>query len=146
MANHPADSRQGVATDSEIVELSIPAHPELLSLPRLTAAALAARAGFDIEEIEDIRLAVEELCLAAFEGRGSGRLRLRLGFRAGSLEVDCTFEREDPEGGSIKARNGLASELTEQLLSALTDEHGTDVEAGDPRAWFRKRRLDAPAE
>jgi hypothetical protein len=135
-----------VATDSEIVELSIPAHPELLSLPRLTAAALAARVGFDIEEIEDIRLAVEELCLATFEGRGSGRLRLSLGFGAGSLWVDCSFEPEDREVSSINPRNELASELTEQLLSALTDEHGTDVEAGDPRAWFRKRHLDAPAE
>ena len=135
-----------MATDSELIELSIPAVPELLSLPRMTAAAVAARAGFDVEEVEDIRLAIEELCLAAFEGRGPGRISIRLKILAGVLEVDCTFEPTAGPADAANPRNDLASVLTEQLLEALADEHGTDVESGVARAWFRKSRLHPQAE
>jgi hypothetical protein len=132
-------------SSDELVELSIPALPELLSLPRLVAAAVSARGGFDVEEVEDIRLAIEELCLASFEGRGPGRLRVRLGVNAQVLEVDCTFEPYGNPVAEAHPRNELATELTEQLLDALADEHGTDVEGGVARAWFRKSRIDAPA-
>jgi len=37
-------------------------------LARLVTSAISSRAGFDIEELEDLRLAVGELCLLALEG------------------------------------------------------------------------------
>lgn len=135
-----------LAAESESFELSIPAVPELLSLPRMTAAAVAARVGFDVEEVEDIRLAIEELCLAAFEGRGPGRLGIRLATRTGMLEVDCTFEPADGPIESSSPRSGLATELTEQLLDALVNEHGIDVESGAAKAWFRKSHSHPRAE
>jgi anti-sigma regulatory factor (Ser/Thr protein kinase) len=46
---------------SDVVELSIPVRSNLLVLARLTAATLASRAEFGIEDIEDLRLVVEEL-------------------------------------------------------------------------------------
>jgi hypothetical protein len=144
------DKTQGVqgsvTTDSEFVQLSIPARPELLSLPRMTAAAIASQGGFDVEDVEDVRLAIEELCLAAFEGRGPGRLYLHLGFRGSTLEVECTFEPEGDSAATPEPRGELATQLTEQLLSALTDSHGIDVVAGRPRAWFHKQHHDPPTE
>jgi hypothetical protein len=137
---------EGVTTDTQLIDLSIPARPELLSLPRMTAAAVANHGGFDVEEIEDIRLAVEELCLAAFEGRGPGRLHLQFAVRINSLEVDCRFEPETDGADVVDPRNEFASQLTEQLLSALADEHGTDVDSGEPRTWFRKLHHDLPVE
>jgi hypothetical protein len=142
----PQQTHQRLSTDTELVELSIPARPELLSLPRMTAAAVANQGGFDVEEIEDIRLAIEELCLATFEGRGLGRLHLRLELRSNSLEVDCRFESERDGAPVANPRNELATQLTEQLLGALADEHGTEVDSGEPRAWFRKVRRDLPVE
>jgi serine/threonine-protein kinase RsbW len=135
-----------VSTDAELVELSIPAQPELLSIPRLTAAAIAARAEFDVEEVEDIRLAIEELCLAAFEGRGTGRLHLRFVLRPHDLEVDCTFDSDDDRVEPENARSEVAAGLTEQLLEALVDEHGTEVAAGVRRTWFRKSHPSASVE
>lgn len=134
----PVTPERGLAANPEVVDLSIPALPELLSLPRLTAAAVAARVGFDIDEVEDLRLAIEELCLAAFDGRGPGRLRLRMVFGTGAFEVDCTFQPEDGEAPIADARSELATGITEQLLEALVDEHGTEIELGVARTWFRK--------
>src|SRR5580658_1268982 len=139
-----SESEPGVSIDSELVELSIPALPELISLPRMTAAAVAAHGGFDVEEVEDIRLAIEELCLATFEGRGRGRLHLGIRLGADALEVECTFE-SDGHHTTPEPRSDLASQMTGQLLSALADEYGIDVATGRPRAWFRKVRPSSPA-
>jgi hypothetical protein len=127
-------------TDVELVELSIPALPELLSLPRLVAAAVAARCDFDYDELEDIKLAIEELCLAAFEGRGPGRLAIRLALHSEALEVDCVFEPADGAPLGESRRSEVAAQLTEQLLDALADEHGTDETGGVRRTWFRRSR------
>lgn len=128
------------------VELSLPAAPELLSLPRLVAAAVAARCGFNVDEVEDVRLAIEELCLAAFDGRGPGRLHIGLDLSAGSLAVDCTFESDGTGGAEAPARGETASGLTEQLLEALADEHGSETVDGTTRAWFRKSSETTTAE
>jgi hypothetical protein len=133
-------SAAGPATGVELVELSIPALPELLSLPRLVAAAIAARCEFDYDAVEDIKLAIEELCLGAFEGRGPGRLDIRLAIHADVLEVDCVFEPADGLPAGEGRRNQVAAQLTEQLLTALVDEHGTDETAGVSRTWFRRTR------
>ncbi|EOC99441.1 ATP-binding protein [Caldisalinibacter kiritimatiensis] len=46
----------------DLIKLSIPNKPEYVSVVRLTASAIASRIGFNIEEIEDIKVAVAEVC------------------------------------------------------------------------------------
>ena len=77
------------------VELRFPARGDLIVLARLVTSAVSARAGFDIEELEDLRLAVGELCLLTLQGSDarSGDLRLELTVLGDALEVVCTLER-----------------------------------------------------
>jgi serine/threonine-protein kinase RsbW len=135
----------GLAGPVGLVELSIPARPDLLSIPRMAIAAIATDVGFDIEQVDDIRLAIEEICLSTGVGRGEGRLRLRYEWHDDSLEASCVFEAEE-HGRAPTARNEQASDLSERLLEALVDEHG--IESGPPgtRAWFRKVRSSTSAE
>jgi len=146
------------------VELSLPAKPELLSLARLTVAALASRADFDYEEIEDLRLAIDELCspLVGQTGR-PGQLRLRYLWDRSWLEVSCTIDDEptnSPPGrsvsstrpehdegslgelgsfGSLGADAG-EQELSDRILDALVDEHGSKTDGSTVQVWLRKRR------
>jgi len=53
------EEQLGVSGD---VRLVVPAAPEYLRLVRLTAAGLASRLGFTFDEVEDLRIAVDELC------------------------------------------------------------------------------------
>ncbi|RKD22257.1 ATP-binding protein [Caminicella sporogenes] len=46
----------------ESISLSLPSKPEYVSIARLTSSAIANSMGFNIEDIEDIRLAVGEAC------------------------------------------------------------------------------------
>lgn len=45
----------------DFIEISIPNKPEYVSVVRLTTSAIASRMGFNIEEIEDIKVAISEI-------------------------------------------------------------------------------------
>lgn len=47
---------------ADILKLSIPGKPEYVGMVRLAISSLANNAGFDIEAIEDIKVAVSEAC------------------------------------------------------------------------------------
>lgn len=133
----------------DVVELRLPARPDLLVLARLITAGVGARSGFDVDELDDLRLAVDELCLSATESRCSGPLELRLMARDGELLVSCshrvpvggggpTAEPEEAAGGA--AAFPAAADLSERILDALVDEHGRERQGDRVTAWFRKRR------
>ncbi|MGH9030915.1 MAG: ATP-binding protein [Acidimicrobiia bacterium] len=52
----------GIEAHAHDLHLLIPADSEHLRAARLVAADAAGRAGFDCEETEDLRIAVDELC------------------------------------------------------------------------------------
>ncbi|EKE27037.1 MAG: RsbW [uncultured bacterium (gcode 4)] len=56
---------------NDTVNLSLPSKPEYVSVARLTASFVANKMGFDIEAIEDIKLAVGEACNNAVLHSGS---------------------------------------------------------------------------
>jgi hypothetical protein len=57
-----------VLSAGDRIELRFPARGDLIVLARLVTSAISARAGFDIEQLEDLRLAVGELCLLTLQG------------------------------------------------------------------------------
>ncbi|MFZ0665876.1 MAG: hypothetical protein WAM97_08975 [Acidimicrobiales bacterium] len=130
---------------SERIELSLPPTVDLVVLARFTAATIATRARFDVDEIEDLRLAVDELCVS--NGPIDLYRNLRLEFRRADnlIRISCRFEPI----GSPPSRNGshptngvthsLGNELSLQLLDALVDDHGRDEIDGRPCSWLEKR-------
>jgi serine/threonine-protein kinase RsbW len=134
-----AETREALQTGDRI-ELRFPARGDLIVLARLVTSAISARAGFDIEELEDLRLAVGELCLLTLQGSDarSGDLCLELTLLDDGIGVTSTLERAEaaeagPEGDEM-------ARLSEQILGALVDEHGRESLDGSVRAWMRKRQ------
>ncbi len=64
MDNKKEQSKMNKINKDEI-KLSIPNKPEYVSVARLTVSAIANRMGFDIEKIEDIKVALAEACTNA---------------------------------------------------------------------------------
>ncbi|HVX23480.1 MAG TPA: ATP-binding protein [Acidimicrobiales bacterium] len=131
------------ATGGDVVELSIPVKADLVVLARLTAATVASRAGFGVEEIEDLRLAVEELCLSLVGPEDNGRLQFVYRRTDDAVTITCTFEPEEAgnapgNAGNPRERGG--DELSLRILDALVDEHGRDGDGRGSTAWLRKRR------
>ncbi|HLM97400.1 MAG TPA: hypothetical protein VK283_13870 [Acidimicrobiales bacterium] len=150
------------------IELSIPARADLLPLVRLTAGVVAARAGLGLDDGEDLRLGVEELCLSLVGPTGDAPGRLTLLYRWDDdkieieIEITCILrstgaggdapaDRDGDDGGdaSTKAWNHnehVRRDLSSQILDALVDEHGETHSVDGPGAWLRMRRTppDAP--
>jgi serine/threonine-protein kinase RsbW len=124
------------------VELSIPVQADLVVLARLTAATVAARAGFGVEDIEDLRLAVEELCLSLVGTARDGRLHLTYECEGNAITVQCWYEDAD---GRVGMPATGADDLSLRILDALVDEHGREVRDGRPSAWLCKRKGAQPA-
>jgi len=128
------------------VELSLPATAEWIALARTTGAAIASRWSFSYDEIADLRLAIDELCLALIrDGRGE-RLDLVYRLDAGSIEVTGKM-RAGTAGASeelTEADHALSERgLSERILDALVDGHGSDADDSHVRAWLRKDRSTA---
>jgi serine/threonine-protein kinase RsbW len=49
-------------TGADTVQVTLPPYSEYLRTVRLVAADAAVRAGLDVDEVEDFRIAVDELC------------------------------------------------------------------------------------
>jgi serine/threonine-protein kinase RsbW len=124
------------------VELIFPARGDLVVLARLVASAISARAGFDIEELEDLRLAVGELCLLALQGSDArhGDVRLEFTVSDDSLDISCTLVGAAPDMTTQSGEGAETDQLSEQILAALVDEHGREQADGSVRTWLKKRR------
>lgn len=126
----------------EEVRLVVPATPEFLRLARVTATGLASRLGFSYDDVEDLRLAIDELCFALIGSRGKeGTVSLRYAMPEGALEIEGAGRFAGAPTG-----NGppVLSDLSKQILAALVDEYEVFVAGGgEPSFRLRKARQEA---
>jgi hypothetical protein len=144
------------------VDLSMPARPDSLQLVRLSAGFVAARADLVYDDVQDLRLAIDELCVALLstdddDGR---RLSVRYTWDDEAIEVTCTVAADD---GSLVAGTGVGDagghsrlhdadetwqrmrfqpgDISRQILDALVDDHAVTTGPGRRVGWLRKRRI-----
>ena len=131
-------------------ELNFPARPELLFMARLQVGAAASLADMPIEDIEDLHLAVEELCLSVLGASHTegGRLSLSICLEVDSIEVSCNLtggHLRDPAASAESASTGLTGVLeytkafSTQILDSLVDDHGIAQTNGTSTAWLKKK-------
>jgi len=78
-----------IAQEVGPVDLTVPASSEHLRILRLVASSLAASLGLDVDQLDDLRIAVDELCSLLIEHAPEGcRLRLTLCGEQGSLVAE----------------------------------------------------------
>ena len=120
------------------VRLAVPAAPQFVRLVRLAAADVAARAAFSLDEIDDLRMAVDELCFAliGLEGR-EGELELSFALQGSEVLLEGIGRFADP--GAPPESNPHAS-IREQILGSVLDDHAIDAAGAPPSFRGRKRR------
>lgn len=133
---------RGVVALTQTAELSFSADPDLVMLARMVAAATASRAGFSIEQVEDLRLAVNELCLGLIGTHATeGRLRVRFGWGEDVIEVMASYHsRRGAPSYSPAGSRMTEQDLSTRILDTLVDEYGLEQATGTPEAWLRVRR------
>ena len=117
------------------VELVLPADTRLVRVARLVASGVATTAGFDVEEVEDLRIAVDELCTALVEGGDGGALLL--GFDLGDGEVTIIGTTT---AAGIAAFEPERLALSRQILRVVVDDHELHTDHGQISVRLHKRR------
>jgi len=121
---------------TDIFKFSVPGKPEYVGTVRMAISSLANNVGFDVEAIEDIKVAVSEACTNAIRhGKQEN----------GSFEVSCEMEKDklvvsviDQAGGydqnaycepclSLPKEGGLGI----FIIKALMDEVDIFTELGE---------------
>jgi serine/threonine-protein kinase RsbW len=99
------------------IEITLPCKAEYVSVARLTTSGIASRCGFDIETIEDTKVAVSEVCnriinVAASAGEQYTISfdiysdRLAVTFTSGSDNFKCIFN-DDEDGFGMAIINAF---------------------------------------
>ena len=125
---------------SDEVRLVVPAMPEYLRLARVTAAGLASRLGFSFDEVEDLRLAIDELCFGLTGNAGRpGTVEIRYLVTPGRLVIEGDGHFQGAPGAP-RPDDVRLSELSKVILAALVDEHALEAGADGPHFRLVKRR------
>ncbi|NES15854.1 MULTISPECIES: ATP-binding protein [unclassified Micromonospora] len=114
-------------TDDDVVHLTVPADGGYLGVLRTATAGLAARLQFALDEIEDLRIAVDEACamLLAIATRNA-ELECRFAVTEDALTVEVTVPTV--RGAMLPAESSFAW----KVLTALTT--AASAQAADGRA------------
>jgi serine/threonine-protein kinase RsbW len=119
------------------VALQVPAEASYVSIVRLAATGLAARAQLTVDDIEDLRLAVDEACALVLPHARSGST------------LDVTFEAEDGWVGATVSVSALdqaqvdKSGFTWTVLTALVSSLEVRNEHDRLQIELTRRRLNA---
>lgn len=103
----------GPAASRDTIRMTIPALLPFVRLPRVAIAGLATRSGFSYDEVEDLRLAVGEVCQVLLDGADrDGSLTISFTVARGTMRVEVSI------AGTPGVDDGLGEQLAEQILAA----------------------------
>lgn len=112
------------------VELRLPADGAYASVLRTTAAAVAARLDFTVEDVEDLRIAIGEAgALVLPESAPGSDLTARFHLRRGTLTVELSTE-------AVAERAPDHDSFAWQVLTTLADAAHAETRAGLFRVRF----------
>ena len=130
---------QQAPTDDHVV-LRLPASGAYLSVLRTTTAGLASRLDFTIDDIEDLKIAIDEACAMLLPRAVEGAdLTCRFVLHADVLEICVALETVD---ATLPSRDTFAW----TVLSALAGEVDASLEDGRVTIRLTKHREPHPEE
>ncbi|MEV6525312.1 ATP-binding protein [Longispora sp. NPDC051575] len=122
----------------DIVELTVPADGAYLSVLRTATAGLAARLHFTLDEIEDLRIAVDEACALLLPAIGNPQ----------DTELTCRFD-VGPDSLAVAISAPATGALPDtqtfawRVLAALVADVAAELQSGVATIRMTKRRASA---
>lgn len=102
--------------NDDVIKLEFPAKPDYILAVRLAVSAVAERAGFDIEDIEDLKVATAEACMLLLAA-SPDTVGIKITVNSG-MKIDMST---GGASGTAVADDDTA-ELSRCLLEALVDK------------------------
>ena len=127
MSDEPFSDRSSELAD-DIIEAVLPLDTRYIATLRLLTASLAVDAGFSVDEIDDLRLAISEVWSAMADRAPEGRVAARFAPRTAGLAVTLTLLA--PGASVSPAEPLMLDELGRSILESVVDSYvisGCDV-------------------
>jgi hypothetical protein len=105
-------------TEGTVVTVTIPARSSFVGLARVTATSLGAELDLDVDELDDLRLALNELVAALIEVADEGAT-IAVEYSLGDDELSVSGRLSAGEGATL-------DELSRQILGVVTDSYHLD--------------------
>jgi hypothetical protein len=119
--------------------LVIPADASYVQLARLVASGIAGRLDFNIDEIEDLRIGVDECCVALLDCASPGTsMALRYSWDHHAVVLQAKVDAP-PHTGAPEVAG-----ITGQILAAVVDEYQLGRDGTE--AFFELRKQRASVE
>lgn len=105
--------------NKDSVLLTIPKKPDYISVVRLTSSSISHRCGLNVDEIEDIKVAIGEACVNSFNLCANDTISIKFDMEEERLVITVSDAREDiPED----LENARDRELGILIIKSLMDE------------------------
>jgi hypothetical protein len=114
------------------MQLTLPAEPQLLRIVRLVASGLASLSGCDLDTVEEVRVAADELVAALMEAGGGSDVTLNLELRDGALSIDAATDL--PAGRTLEV-----DPLSDRILDTVATSHEWRTEDGKAHGIVRRQ-------
>jgi len=113
---------------TDVIKFSIPGKPEYVQMVRLAIGSIASQANFDMDEAEDIKVAVAEACKNVFcHGREgfSDFYEISCEIGADHIEISVTDTRDDV--GSARQEGDKPADKHNKLCRRCPDDGNLGV-------------------
>src|ERR1700743_2959729 len=81
-----------ISSDVDQLRLTVPNHGDFVALARFAAGVAAVRAGFNIEEVQELQIAVDEMYAPSGVLRGQGDATIDIHRSSSEVSISLTFD------------------------------------------------------
>lgn len=129
-------------TGGALVELVVPARPRFLATVRLVAASVASDLGFSVDDLDELRIAIDEALTLLMAAQPPGAT-VRLTFTA-EPQLDGVAGRLRIEGAPADASASPAAPAVDALVTHILDAVTDGFEIGADGFALVKKAAHAP--
>lgn len=112
---------EGRPAGGESISLSLPPHARFVRVARLVGSGLANELGFDVERLDDVRLAIGEACALVVQA-GASEVGLTFTLDGASLLVSV----RGTGAGDFRLPDRVHLTLVDQVLAVACSEHSVE--------------------
>jgi serine/threonine-protein kinase RsbW len=104
---------------NDLVTVSIPKKPDYISTVRLISSSLANKIGYNIEQIEDLKVAMGEACILSFGKSIDEEVKIVYNLLKEKLEVVVSWTESAIEEGDETKESNMGKMIIESLMDEV---------------------------
>jgi hypothetical protein len=114
------------------LELVVPPDPQLLRIVRLVASGLASLANLDLDAVEEVRVAADEVVSTLMEASTGEPIHVRMSITPELLRLEASTAYA---GGTF-----APDPMVDRVLEAVSSRHAWETADGEARSWSERDR------